>query len=66
MKHKSKYEDSLLGDATKDPGNWISSMEGTITEIESIDAQMAISDQDCSLHVLNNFPKEHDVVLNGL
>ena len=41
-------------------------MEGTITGIKLIDAQMAISDQDFLLHILNFFPKEYDVVLGGL
>ena len=41
-------------------------MEGTITEIESIKAKMAISDQDFLLHIFNNFPKEYDVILDGL
>ena len=36
MKHKKKYENSSLGDATKDPDDWISSMEGTITENRSV------------------------------
>jgi len=34
IKHKKKYEDSLLGNATKDLDDWISSMEGIITKIE--------------------------------
>ena len=66
MKHKKKYGNSSLGDVTKDPDDWISSMEGTITEIELIDAKMDISDQDFLLHILNNLPKEYDVVLDGL
>jgi hypothetical protein len=66
MKHKKKYENSSLGDATKDPDDWISSMEGIITEIESIDEKMAISDKDFLFHILNNLPKEYDVVLDGL
>ena len=33
MKHKKKYGNSSLGDATKDPDDWVSSMEGIITEI---------------------------------
>ena len=51
----------MLSDATKDPDNWISLMEGTVTKIESIDTKMAISDQDFLLHTLNNLPKEYDV-----
>ena len=66
MKHKKEYENSLLGNETKDPDNWISSMEGIITEIKSIDEKMAISDKDFLFHILNNFPKEYDVVLDGL
>ena len=66
INHKKKYENSLLGDATKDPGDWISLMEGTITEIESIYAKMAISNKDFLLCILNNLPKQYDVVLDGL
>ena len=66
MNHRKKYENSLLGNATKDPDNWISSTEGTIDEIELIDATMATSDKDFLIHILNNLPKEYNVVLNGL
>jgi hypothetical protein len=33
MKHKKEYENSSLGDATKDPDDWISWIEGIVTEI---------------------------------
>ena len=56
----------MLGDATKYPGDWISLIEGTITKTESIDATMAISDKDFLLHILNNLPREYDVVLDAL
>ena len=66
MNYKRKYENSSLDDATKDPENWISSMEGTINKIELINAAMAISNRDFLLHILNNFSKEYDFVLDGL
>ena len=31
IKHRKKYKNSLLDDTTKDPDNWSSSMEGTLT-----------------------------------
>ena len=41
-------------------------MEGTTNKIELINAAMAISDRDFLLHILNNFSKEYDFVLDGL
>ena len=63
---KKRYENSSLQDPEDDPDDWISKLEGYMTEIETIDASSAISEKDLMLHVMNNLPKEYEVILDGL
>ena len=63
---KKRYENSSLQDPQDDPDDQISKLEGYMTEIETIDASSAISEKDLMLHVMNNLPKEYEVILDGL
>jgi len=63
---KKKFENSRLQDPEDDPDDWISELEGYLMEIDTIDASSAISEKDLMVHVLNNLPKEYDMILDGL
>ena len=45
---------------------WISKLEGLAVDIKSIDASLAISDQELMVKILANLPSEYDVILDGL
>lgn len=65
LKMKKKFENSKLEDG-KDPEEWISYLEGIRAEIEAIDNTAAISEKDFMVHVINNLPKDYDVIYDGL
>ena len=63
---KKLHENSKLERTKNDPGDWISLLEGYQTDIETIDATLAISKKDFMLRILNNLPKEYDSILDSL
>jgi len=63
---KKKFENSVLKSSQYDPDEWISKLEGYVTDIETIDASSSISEKELMVHIINNLPKEYDVVLDGL
>ena len=49
-----------------DPDKWISHFKGLRICMNKFSQKSNVSDEDFMIHVLNNLPKEHDVVLDGL
>ena len=66
LKHRKNFENSKLESVDEDPDEWFSKLEWLVVEIESIDANSAISDRDLIVKILNNLPSEYDVILCGL
>ena len=63
---KSKLHNSKLELIDKDPNEWISHLKGLQIWMNEFKQKGNVSDEDFMIHVLNNLPKEYDVILNGL
>ena len=50
----------------KDPDECISNLEGLCIQLKDFSLKGSISDEDYMIHVLNNLPKEYDIILDGL
>ena len=50
----------------KDPNEWILNLQGLQIGMNKVKLKGSVSDEDFMIHILNNFPKEHDRILNGL
>ena len=66
LKLKSKFHNSKLKYIEKDLDEWILSLERLQILMNEFRQKGNITDEDFMIHVLNNFPKECDVVLNGV
>ena len=66
MNLKKLYENSKLERTEIDPGDWISLLEGYRTDIETINATLAISEKDFILNIVNNLPKQYNSILDSL
>ena len=62
---KSKFHNCKLELIKKDPDEWISNLEGLWIGINKFGLKGKITDEDFMIHVLNNFPKKNNVILNG-
>ena len=63
---KSEFHNSKLELIDKDPDEWISHLEGLKTHMNEFGQKRNVSDEDFMIHILNNLPKEDDVILDGL
>ena len=50
----------------KDQDEWISNLEGFRIHMKVFGQKGSKTDDDFMIHILNNLPKEYDVVLDGL
>ena len=66
LKLKSEFHNSKLKSIDKDPNEWIYHLEGIRTQMNEFGLKGNVSDEDFMIQVLNNLPKEYDVILNGL
>ena len=66
LKLKSKFHNSKLELIEKSPDEWISNLEGLQKLVNEFGLKGSMNDKDFMIHVLYNFPKEYDVILNGL
>ena len=66
LKLKSKFHNRKLELIKKDPNEWISNLEGVRVYMSKFGLKGCITVEDFMIHVLNNLPKEYDVVLDGL
>ncbi len=60
------FANSKLDSADKDPDVWITNFEALKQRMDEIGLVGRISDMEFMIHVLNNLPKEYDVVLDSL
>ena len=61
---KLKFAQSKLEDWTKDPDEWLDSLEELKSDLELMNSE--ISDEDFKIHVLNNLPKEYESLVEKL
>ena len=57
---------SKLESIEKDTDEWISNLEVVWIWISKFRLKGNITDEDFTIHVLNNLPEEYNVILNGL
>ena len=63
---KSEFNNSKLDSVDKDPDKWISHLEGLRIRMNEFSQKGSVSDEDFMIHILNNLPKEYNVILDGL
>ena len=56
-----EFENSKLKNIVKNPEDWISDLEGLITEIKLVDKESLISEKEFMVKIWNNLPVEYDV-----
>ena len=61
---KLKFAESKLEDWTKDPDEWLDSLEELKSDLELMNS--GISNEDFKIHLLNNLPKEYESLLEKL
>ena len=66
LKLKREFNNSSLENVRKDPDVWILKLESLQNEMEEIGILGKLLDDDFMIHVLNNLPKEYDVVVDNL
>ena len=66
LKLKSKFHNSNLESIKKDQDDWISNLEGLRIHMCEFGQNGSFTDKDFMILFLNNFPKEYDVILDGL
>ena len=62
----SLFHNSKLESMDKDPDEWTSNLEGLQICMNEFNLKGSITDEDFMIHVLNNLPKECDVILDRL
>ena len=63
LKLKSTFHDSLLESMKKEPNEWILYLEGLQICMNKFGLKGNITDKDFMTHVLNNLPKEYNLIL---
>ena len=66
MKIKSEFYDKKLISVKKDPDEWILNLEGFQIQMSKFGIKSSITDKIFMIHVLNNLPKEYNMILDGL
>ena len=66
LKLKSEFHNSKFDSIDKDPDKWILHLEGLQIWMSEFSQKGSVSDEDFMINVLNNFPKEYNVILDGL
>ena len=66
LKLKSEFHNKKLESIKKDTDKWILILEGLKICMGKFGLIGSITDEDFMIHVLNNLPEEHDVILDGL
>ena len=66
LKLKSECHNSKLESIDKDPDKWISHLEGLSICMNEFGQKGYVSGKDFMIHILNNFPKKCDAILDGL
>ena len=61
---KLEFAENKLSDPSKDPDEWISSLERLRQRLK--DMKSPISDMDLIIHILNNVPKEYETLVESL
>ena len=63
MKLKSKFHNSMLETIKKDQYEWISNLKALRIQMKEFILEGNITEEDFMIYILNNLPKEYDVIL---
>ena len=66
LKLESEFHICKFDSIEKDPNEWISNLEGLQIWMNEFGIKGNIANKDFMIHILNNLPKEYDVILDGL
>ena len=66
LKLKSEFHNSRLESIEKDPDESVLNLEGLRICMSEFGPNSNIPDEYFIIHVLNNLPEEHDLILDGL
>ena len=66
LKLKSEFHNSKLESIDKDPGKWISHLEGLRICMNEFGQKVNVSNEDFMIHILKHLPQEYDTILDGL
>ena len=64
LKLRSEFHNSKLESMEKNTEKWISNLEGLGIQMNEFGLKGIISDENFMICVLNNLPKEYDVILD--
>ena len=64
LKVMSEFHNSKLEFMDKEPNKWISHLEWLRIQMNEFSNKGNVSDEEFMIHILNNLPKEYDIILN--
>ena len=62
LKLKSEFHNSKSELIKRDPDDWILNLEWLRIQMSKFGLKGKITDEDFMIHVINNLPKEYDVI----